>query len=117
MSLITTKGDDGHGCYTGCEITIHFMGGFRIPLFWHTFFANELSKEHDAACDQIDWVDPEASWDKYEYATRKFVLDCLSKAAGNPKFITQTVQAEWFCWAWGHLRYGAAMAGYNFQSR
>lgn len=121
---IKTRGDNGKGCYAGVEITvcIGFVPVAVIPLFWEDFPFQALAREHDRVCDALDWKNPAQAWMEYDYATRKFIFDCLRAAAELPdtdyealRLVTIKIErAKFLCELWGEVRFGLASAGYVF---
>lgn len=123
---IRTRGDNGHGCYAGVEITV-LVGGVPvlvIPLFWPGFAFQEEASEHDRACDAITYwmTEPERAWRDYDYATRKFLLDCQRKIDSRAGLSydkrrwldTQVERAGFLCNLWGEVRFGLAVMGDGF---
>lgn len=106
FGLITVKGDDGHGCYAGIAITIARL--IRLPIFWVDFFAQEEAKEHDEACESIDWTQPEQAYHDYAVCTLEFYVHCLAKADGKPQLVWDSQIAYWFAKRFGDLRYELA---------
>jgi hypothetical protein len=120
---IRTRGDNGHGCYAGVEITVLVAGlpVAVVPLFWQAFAFQAEAREHDAACDAITyWAsEPERAWSDYDYATRKFIIDCKRSLdhceyERHQRLYVQIDRAEWLCNLWGEVRYGLAVSGHGF---
>lgn len=124
---IRTRGNDGHGCYAGVDISVLVAGlpVAVIPLFWPNFAFQAEAKEHDAACDAITYwtTEPERAWRDYDYATRKFIIDCRRKlnslsipddCAEISRLCTQIDRAERLCDLWGEIRFGLAVSGWRF---
>ena len=121
---IKTRGNNGKGCFAGVEITVRvgFVPVAVIPLFWEDFPFQSLAEEHDIACDKLDWSDPIKAWMEYDYATRKFILDCHRVISGMPeddyeinrRLHIQVERAAFLCNLWGEVRFGLASAGYVF---
>lgn len=121
MQLISiqTKGDDGNGCYAGLEIDLYFTWFplVKIPLFWKSYFAQDLAEEHDAACDLLDWTDVESAYRDYIRATEDFNQKCYARAAApgaDPSWLRQASAAAWATENWGRVRYLLCSSGYVF---
>lgn len=113
LKPISTNGNDGKGHYAGVQIVI--FGLVKLNFFWNDYFANECAKEHDEACDKIDWVpDPEAALQKYNNATSQFLYCSLAAAGDSADFAQDAHLAYDICKAWGWIRYAAACKGLTF---
>ena len=112
---IQTKGDDGAGCYAGLEIIISltWFPLIHIPLFWPAFFMQQAAKDHDAACDLLDWSDVEIAYAQYLIVTQTFIDTCTASAT-TPTEERQAAAAAWATLQWGRIRYLACSAGYVF---